>query len=631
MKLPFVFVIGCLLCFPCRLLAQGATVPKTNPIPVYVQIMPWFQTPETLGGTSWGWHWTMNNCNPNTIESNGERQIASYYYPLIGTYDSSDPYVIEYQMLLMKLSGISGTTVDWYGEQGSNGDEASLLNASNKIVSATQTYGLGVAVCLEDRFATSTSEVTTNINYMEQNYATQSNYIRVGANKEPLTLLFGPITQTKPSDWTTIDSGVTQTPALVPLQYQASEVGTPPAVGEQGWIYEDHGTTDNLSVQQNFLANEAGKFSNSIGDAYVGYNDYYAAGGDPSAAAGFVIPETQNNASTLSQTLAADQTYSKNISAIQVATWNDYGEGTMIEPTVQNGFSSLQQIQAFTGVSYGLSQLQLVYQLYEAREAFLGNSTEETVLSQTSNDINQLDFPDAEKSLADAVSSAPATMSLVNSLTLNGTAAFNLANDKMMISYSGADPIAAIRSYLVSGYNGGAWNGLGIDSSYAAANLSYGLGYADSADPGNPAGLAPGTIEIMYTLLGDANLDGKVNGTDFNFMATNFNQSGQNWDEGDFNYDGDVNGNDFVLLSENFNQYASQSSVSAADVAALDSFAAANGISLQNVPEPACAAMIGIAGLGILRRRRFRRPIEGYANRGKRSELSTIEQENPTA
>ena len=60
---------------------------------------------------------------------------------------------------------------------------------------------------------------------------------------------------------------------------------------------------------------------------------------------------------------------------------------------------------------------------------------------------------------------------------------------------------------------------------------------------GNPSGLLAGQIEIMYTLLGDANLDNKVNGTDFNLMATNFNQAVTNgWDKGDFNYDGKVNG-----------------------------------------------------------------------------------------
>jgi hypothetical protein len=107
----------------------------------------------------------------------------------------------------------------------------------------------------------------------------------------------------------------------------------------------------------------------------------------------------------------------------------------------------------------------------------------------------------------------------------------------------------------------------------------------------------------MYTLLGDANLDEKVNGTDFNLMATNFNQSVTNgWDEGDFNYDGKVNGNDFVLLADNFNQFASQGGAEA-DLAALDSFATANGISLENVPEPA-SALTAIVAMAILPRRR---------------------------
>jgi len=163
---------------------------------------------------------------------------------------------------------------------------------------------------------------------------------------------------------------------------------------------------------------------------------------------------------------------------------------------------------------------------------------------------------------------------------------------------------------IKSGYNGDAWNGPGIISSAAQTStngLLYGLGHADGAD-GVAAGLTSGQIEVMYTLIGDANLDGLVNGSDFNILAANFNQSVTGWDQGDFNYDGLVNTADFNELAANFNQGVS-GAASAGDIAALDAFAAANGLPLptSSVPEPASAAMMVMAALGILARRRRRR------------------------
>jgi endoglucanase len=151
--------------------------------------------------------------------------------------------------------------------------------------------------------------------------------------------------------------------------------------------------------------------------------------------------------------------------------------------------------------------------------------------------------------------------SVVTSLSISGNGVIDLANDSLYIDYgSASDPISTIAGYIQTGYNAGAWNGLAIISTAAAANaLSYGLGYADSADPGNPAGLASGTIEIRYTLLGDADLNGIVNGVDFGIVAANFNKEVTSWDQGDFDYNGIVNGIDFAALSANFNKGASQS------------------------------------------------------------------------
>jgi len=77
-----------------------------------VHYLPWFEADPTAN--KWGWHWTMNHYAPGDVV-NGHRAIASHYYPLIGPYDSNDPDVIEYHVLLMKLAGINGAVIDWYG------------------------------------------------------------------------------------------------------------------------------------------------------------------------------------------------------------------------------------------------------------------------------------------------------------------------------------------------------------------------------------------------------------------------------------------------------------------------------------------------------------------------------------
>ena len=98
----------------------------------------------------------------------------------------------------------------------------------------------------------------------------------------------------------------------------------------------------------------------------------------------------------------------------------------------------------------------------------------------------------------------------------------------------------------------------GIISSAAAANSNPQLRprLRRLRRPGNPAGLSSGTIEIKYTLLGDADLNGIVNGTDFGILAANFNKGVSGWDQGDFDYHDVVNGHDFGDLAANFNKGA---------------------------------------------------------------------------
>ncbi len=105
----------------------------------------------------------------------------------------------------------------------------------------------------------------------------------------------------------------------------------------------------------------------------------------------------------------------------------------------------------------------------------------------------------------------------ITSLLVSGTGKLDMTNSEIFVKYGAAsDPISTIYGYLKTGYNGGAWNGPGIISSSAAAQnasagaLQYGIGWADGNDGvHNVPGLSTGQIELRYTLLGDANLDGR--------------------------------------------------------------------------------------------------------------------------
>jgi hypothetical protein len=141
---------------------------------------------------------------------------------------------------------------------------------------------------------------------------------------------------------------------------------------------------------------------------------------------------------------------------------------------------------------------------------------------------------------------------------LNGTT-LNIGRSTVFVSYSGSDPIATIQGYLKAGYNGGGWNGTptamtGVITSAAAqanANHNTAIGYADWAD-GTGINTMPNTIQLKYTLTGDANLDGQVNSPDLQRLLFTFNTTGA-WDQGDFNYDGIVNSADLQPLLFNFN------------------------------------------------------------------------------
>jgi autotransporter-associated beta strand protein len=119
----------------------------------------------------------------------------------------------------------------------------------------------------------------------------------------------------------------------------------------------------------------------------------------------------------------------------------------------------------------------------------------------------------------------------------------------------------------------------------------------------------PNTFEIRATLLGDSDLDGKVNVADLANLAGNFGKtSGQVWINGDFDYNGNVNVADLADLAGNFGKDLDSAGFGSggATPAALTANAAA--VSGAAVPEPTTLGLVGLGAVGLLAPRR-RRPV----------------------
>jgi len=353
--------------------------------PVMVHYMPWFVSQPYSG--SWGWHWTMNYFNPNIVNTNGEQAIASWYYPLIGPYDSVDPAVLEYHVLLMKLAGIDGVIVDWYGPDNFN-DYAVNNQRTLALFNYTRKAGLKFSLCYEDQTiqqeingnyitaGAAISHAQKTMLYVQTNFFTDASFLRL--SNAPVLLNFGPQYFKNNSDWVSIFSvlNATNQPAFFTEDNRLSPVGTGafdwPPMGLSG------GGTNTLppAQLQSYLVSfdqKAGGWPAFVSSAFPRFHDFYAQAGAGSSYGHL----DDANGSTFTNTLSRALT---NHSAIvQVVTWNDFGEGTIVEPTQNYGYRDLGVVQNLRrqyldpSFSYHTNDLAMAFRFYNLRKQY-GNS-----------------------------------------------------------------------------------------------------------------------------------------------------------------------------------------------------------------------------------------------------------------
>ena len=335
-------------------LALALTQPK--PL-VLAHYMPWYES-KTISG-KWGWHWTMNHFDPEVVVK-GRRQIASRFYPLIGPYDSNDPDVLECQALLMKFTGLDGTIIDWYGYDDVY-DYATNHRNTQHFIKYLKKAGLKYAICYEDQTLPNLvkfgkvkeSDVIPYakklMDWVGKNWFSDPSYVKL--DNKPVFLVFGPQYYKAPQ-WKEILAGRDLNIYGVNGQYDF-------ATGGFAWPYPKVGNPEMEAFYK-----KAKPWKGFLGGAYPRFQDVYAEAkiheswGEISDDKGETLRKTFRWAVQAGSPI------------IQIATWNDWGEGTVIEPSEEFGYRDLEQLQLLHGEKrFGAADLRLPVQLFKLRKA----------------------------------------------------------------------------------------------------------------------------------------------------------------------------------------------------------------------------------------------------------------------
>ncbi len=356
---------------------------------VLAHYMPWFtvQRPKDKEPT-YGWHWTMGHFSPSK-SVNGLPEIASRHHPAIGLYDSGDRDVIEYHLLTMKLAGIDGVIVDWYGRLDLY-DYYSIHRNTTRVLEACERLNMKFVICYEDKTLVSlvkegrvskanrVEHAASELNWLGKYWFKSGSYVRLEG--KPLLLSFGESGLTD-AEWSQCIKLV-----KTPVVWFSEHRQRPSAAGAYDWPEPSLG----LEMQTRFQAAATNRDA-SIPVVYPRFDDMYSEAG---VSRGYpVIPDDDGNTfrETLKRALAMKP------KVVQIATWNDWGEGTDIEPSHELGNRDLEVLRKTFRPTTRASDLNLPRLLLKRRRS---RGSDSEALGEIANQVASGKLSAARRSLS---------------------------------------------------------------------------------------------------------------------------------------------------------------------------------------------------------------------------------------
>ncbi|HEX5323212.1 MAG TPA: glycoside hydrolase family 99-like domain-containing protein, partial [Capsulimonadaceae bacterium] len=169
--------------------------------------------------------------------------------------------------------------------------------------------------------------------------------------------------------------------------------------GGFGWPVPDGGTKASFTALDRFYGWYA-HTTDFIAPAYPRFQDIYAQAGTQKSWGSIDDQAGKTYIETLTRALRS------RAPIIQIATWNDWGEGTQIEPSVEFGYRDLEATQRLRkkyidpSFPYTPQDLRLPARLYELRKRSAGNQAIQARLDRVSAQLEAGETRRAGKLLA---------------------------------------------------------------------------------------------------------------------------------------------------------------------------------------------------------------------------------------
>ena len=349
-----------------------------------IAYQPWYESEEN----GWGnWQYTAasvhggENSYPSQIVD-GYRKIASVDYPLIGVYDSSDEEVINYHVKFIKAMNIDVIQVNYYANL-----NLAMLDTFEKLVDACEREDMKISILYEpkihlngwihhDTRDEAILAIEQDIKDFLDKYRDSKALLQYDG--VPVIEIFG-VNQLRNVEWMQIKSNLARDGYLFYLMGDVVGPGDMSSMlGMFQWsLYQDDLMSAGISEIEAYSAQNNSIVLNwsqgnyrrvPIGLVYPGFDDSKVLGWD----LGTARKIEKTGAEFYNAAWDGFETFQDEFGWILIATFNDWNEGTVIEPKINDDYElaiiTQERVAEFKGIDgYNASRL------YEITDEYMKN------------------------------------------------------------------------------------------------------------------------------------------------------------------------------------------------------------------------------------------------------------------